>query len=37
LSIDLVRKICLASSLAPAYEKMSAGRFDCAMRLAMNM
>jgi hypothetical protein len=27
LSIDLVRKICLASALAPAYGRNGAGRF----------
>jgi hypothetical protein len=38
LSIDLVRKICLASALAPAYRRIGAGRFyctcdeDCLMR-----
>ena len=29
LSIDLVRKICLASELAPAYRRIGAGRFNC--------
>src|SRR5260370_25031832 len=29
LSIDLVRKICLASALAPAYRRIGAGRFNC--------
>jgi len=29
LSIDLVRKICLASALAPAYRKIGAVRFNC--------
>ena len=33
LSIDLVRKICLASALAPAYGRIGAGRFK--LRSAM--
>src|SRR5580698_1209703 len=33
LSIDLVRKICLASALAPACEKIGAGRFKTTLQL----
>jgi hypothetical protein len=32
LSIDLVRKICLASALAPAYRRIGAGRFNSYVR-----
>jgi hypothetical protein len=33
LSIDLVRKICLASALAPAYRRIGAGAFQLHMQL----
>ena len=35
LSIDLVRKICLASALAPAYRGIGAGRFNESERCSL--